>query len=140
MKRLLTSVEQFALADVVEDPDAWWDKSQDWSIARYTTIDVVEAGLIKKIENHAGVYAARLAAGSYRNAAQRKADDIAAEVARLNARPSSEKRREAYNAAGLTVEDLSVLLWERDVENQPGAQGRIDAAQVQRVAIKGMYP
>lgn len=38
------------------------------------------------------------------------------------------------------VDELVVALWERDVEHQPGAQGRIDALQARRQAVKAKHP
>lgn len=38
------------------------------------------------------------------------------------------------------TEELIVALWERDVEHQPGAQGRINDIQARRQAVKAKHP
>lgn len=46
-------------------------------------------------------------------------------------------RREAYNKAGLSTEELIIALWEKVVENRPE---KADAIQSQRMIIKEQYP
>jgi len=49
----------------------------------------------------------------------------------------AELRRRAYNAAGCTVDALTVALWEDSVEDRPETATALQAA---REAIKAQYP
>ena len=49
-----------------------------------------------------------------------------------------DERREAeYNKRGLTIQALTVALFEKQVENRPESA---DAIQIQRLEVKAMYP
>lgn len=51
--------------------------------------------------------------------------------------PVSDQRRAAYNAAGITTDELIVALWESVIEGRPEAA---DSIQTQRAAIKAAFP
>jgi hypothetical protein len=144
MTRLLTQDEHDGLLDIVEDPAVRWVEMQAWSQSKYGDLDHAETALKDKLVNHAADYAARVAAGNYRNRVERDQDEAAAEAAFQAAKelvkPVEQKRSEGYVAAGVTIENMMVALWERDVEGQPGAAQKVTDMETARQVVKTAHP